>query len=109
MRRLFWLGIGIGIGALVVRAVTRRVQQFTPSGLAGTAQESIGNVAGSVRNFIDDVREGMAEREDEIRTAFSDGVALEPPQLTWAHGVGEKFYQFSAEQSRQQQEGDQQR
>lgn len=104
MRRLLWLGIGIGIGALVVRAVARKAKQFTPSGLAGSAQESIGQVAGSMRNFLDDVRDGMAERENEIHEAFAEGIGLDATNLTWAGGVGEKFYQHA-----QQQKGEQQR
>lgn len=104
IRRLLWLGVGIGIGVVVVRVVTRQARKFTPAGLAGSAQESLGHAAGSVRGFMDDVRDGMIEREDEILAAFSDGVSLEPVDLPWARGVGSKFYQF-----KQQQEGEQQR
>lgn len=104
IRRLLWLGVGIGVGVVVVRLVTRQARKFTPAGLAGTAQESIGHAAGSVRSFMDDVRDGMADREDQLFAAFEDGVSIEPVDLGWAHGVGSKFYQF-----KQQQEGEQQR
>ena len=59
------------------RAVSKRARAYTPSGLVDSARQSAGGVVDSVRSFIDDVRDGMAEREDEIQAAFLDGVALE--------------------------------
>lgn len=77
MRRVFWLGAGIAVGALVVRAVTKRAQSFTPRGLAAGLGESAGNLVDSVRGFLDDVREGMSEREAQIHAAFAEGIALD--------------------------------
>ena len=77
MRRLFWLGIGLAVGALVVRAVTRKAQAFTPQGLAGSVQQSAAGLLDAVRDFVDDVRDGMAEREAEIHEAFSEGATLD--------------------------------
>ena len=98
MRRLLWLGIGIGIGVVVVRVVTKKAKAYTPAGLAQNAQESAGHFAATVRNFIDDVREGMADREYEIRAAFDQGQPLDSASLPWATGVGEKFYQFNPQE-----------
>ncbi len=77
MRRLLWLGIGLAVGALAVRAITKKAQAFTPAALAGSARKSAGGLADSVRGFIDDVRDGMAEREDELHAALTDGEALD--------------------------------
>ena len=33
--------------------------------------------ADSVRSFVDDVRDGMAEREAEIHAAFTEGMMLD--------------------------------
>lgn len=76
MKRVLWLGIGLAVGALVVRAVSRKARALSPSGLAAAARDSAGGVAESVRSFIEDVREGMAEREEEIQAAFADGIAI---------------------------------
>lgn len=97
VRRLLWLGVGIGVGVVVVRMVTKKARAFTPAGLAGSAQESIGGLAASVRNFVDEFRDGMAEREVEIREAFAEGEALDTPDLPWAQGVGQRFAQFRQE------------
>jgi hypothetical protein len=76
MKRLFWLGVGIAIGALVVRQVSRTVQSYAPANLADSARNSAAGLWESVQDFVADVREGMAEREDEIRAAFEQGVSL---------------------------------
>jgi hypothetical protein len=77
VKRMLWLGIGLAVGALVVRAVTKKARAFTPQGLAASARDSATGVLGSVREFIDDVREGMVEREADIHAAFVEGDALD--------------------------------
>lgn len=74
MKRLLWLGIGLGVGVLVVRQVTKMAHAYTPQGLAESAQETAGGLMESVRGFVDDVRIAMAEREQEIHAAFAEGV-----------------------------------
>jgi hypothetical protein len=74
---MLWLGIGLAVGALVVRAVTKKARAFTPQGLAASARDSATGVLGSVREFIDDVREGMVEREADIHAAFAAGDPLD--------------------------------
>jgi hypothetical protein len=76
VRRLLWLGVGLAVGALVVRAVSKRAKAFTPQGIAGAARNSAGGVVDSVRSFVDDVRTGMAEREEQIHAAFAEGRSL---------------------------------
>jgi hypothetical protein len=71
MRRLFWLGVGLAVGALVVRQLTRRAEAFTPQGIAHSVADSFSSLAESAREFAEEVREGMAEREDELFAALS--------------------------------------
>jgi hypothetical protein len=77
MRRLLWLGVGLAVGALVVRKVTRTAQSFTPGGIAQSVSQSAGGLVESLRSFVEDVREGMAEREQQIHAAFAEGVAFQ--------------------------------
>jgi hypothetical protein len=77
VKRVLWLGVGLAVGALVFRALSKKAAAFTPSGIAASARDSAGGVLGSVRSFVEDVREGMAEREEEIHAAFTDGVLLQ--------------------------------
>lgn len=76
MRRLFWLGLGIAAGVVIARQVAKAVEAYSPSSLAGEARNSAAGILGTVRDFIADVREGMAEREAEIHAAFEQGISL---------------------------------
>ena len=73
MKRLLWLGVGLAVGALVVRKLTQKANEFTPTGIATSLSQSAGGLVESVRSFVDDVRDGMAEREQQIQQAFEDG------------------------------------
>jgi hypothetical protein len=77
MKRMLWLGIGLAVGAVVVRKLTRKADQFTPSGIATSLSESAGGLVESLRSFVDDVRDGMAEREQQIHEAFAAGELYE--------------------------------
>lgn len=81
MKRLLWLGAGLAIGALVVRAVSKRARSYTPRGIAAAAVDSGRNVVDSIRDFVDDVREGMRERERELHAAFFEGAPLADDDL----------------------------
>jgi hypothetical protein len=82
MKRVLWLGVGLAVGALVFRALSKKAAAFTPGGIASSARNSAGGLVGSVRSFVDDVREGMAEREEEIHAAFTEGILLEQEEGT---------------------------
>ncbi len=71
MKRLFYLAIGVGIGVAAVRKVSKAADKLTPSGLAGSVSGSFSVLAGSLREFVDDVRLGMAEREIELHQALT--------------------------------------
>jgi len=77
MKRVLWLGVGLAVGVLVYRAISKKAAAFTPGGIAASARDTAGGLLGSVRNFVEDVRDNMAEREDQIHAAFAEGVALD--------------------------------
>jgi hypothetical protein len=77
MKRLLWLGVGLAVGAVVVRKLTQKANQYTPSGIATSLSESAGGLVESLRSFVDDVRDGMAEREQQIHEAFAAGELYE--------------------------------
>lgn len=77
MKRLLWLGIGLAVGALVVRKATRAAQSFTPAGIAAGLSQSAGGIAEAVRSFVEDVRDGMAEREQQIHEALAEAAAAD--------------------------------
>ena len=73
MKRLLWLGVGLAVGAIVVRKLTQKAEEFTPTGIATSLSQSAGGLVESVRSFVEDVRAGMAEREQQIHEAFAAG------------------------------------
>lgn len=77
MRRLLWLGVGLAVGALVVRKLAQKANELSPGGIASSVSQSAGGLVESVRSFVDDVRVGMAEREQQIHEAFANGVTLD--------------------------------
>lgn len=80
MRRLFWLAMGVTIGALVVRKLSRAAEKLTPRGLAGSIGGGLAELADALRDFGADVREAMSEREAELRAATGlDGTAGPAP------------------------------
>ena len=66
MRRLFWIGIGAAVGVLIVRKITKTAEAYSPKGLANSARGSAVGLLDSVRDFVEDARVAMAEREVEL-------------------------------------------
>jgi hypothetical protein len=67
MRRLFWAALGASAGVLLARSIRDQAEQARANLRPGTI---LGNLAESVTAFLDDVREGMHEREDELRSGL---------------------------------------
>lgn len=70
MRRLFWVALGATVGVLVVRKVSRTAQAYSPSGVAQGLSSGLSDFGEGLREMAGAVREGMAERETELRYAL---------------------------------------
>jgi hypothetical protein len=70
IRRLFWLGLGAALGALIVRRVTRAAQALTPQSLAASFSDALRELGSGIRDFGQDVRAAMSDREVELRDAL---------------------------------------
>jgi hypothetical protein len=62
VRRIFWLALGVTVGALVVRKLSKAAEQLSPRGLS----QSLRGLSDAIADFADEVREGMSTREDEL-------------------------------------------
>ncbi len=69
MRRLFWLAMGVTIGALIVRKLSGFAQRMTPESMAGSLADALSELGHAVREFSLDVRAAMTEREAELRAS----------------------------------------
>lgn len=74
MKRILWLIIGIAVGVYAVTRLKKRAQLLAPE----SVQESAAKLAAAVRHFGDQVREGMAERETELRDALGIDTTQRP-------------------------------
>ena len=70
MRRLFWVALGATIGVMVVHKVTKTAQAYSPSGVAQGLSSSLSDLGEGLREMAQAVREGMSEREAELRQAL---------------------------------------
>ena len=75
MRRLFWLAMGVTIGALVVRKLSAAAEKITPQGIAGSIVEGLRDLADAIGEFGADVRAAAEAREGELRS----GTGLDAP------------------------------
>lgn len=66
-RRLFWLAMGVTIGALVVRKLSRMADRLTARSIAGSVGGGLAGLSDSVREFTAEVRDAMHEREAQLR------------------------------------------
>lgn len=78
LKRLLWLGVGVAVGVVVVRAIARGAEAVSPSGIAGRVRETAVTAGGSLRSFMDDVSEGMREKEAELQAAIAEGRSIQP-------------------------------
>lgn len=76
MRRLFWLALGVTVGVLAMRKLSKAAQKLTPSGIAGSIGSALGELSEAVRDFAVDVRAGMAEHEAALRAGSGIDGAL---------------------------------
>ena len=72
MRRLFWLGFGVGLGAITALATTRWTRKQTakrpqPAAVAREARGGLLDLSKLVAASIEEGRQAMAAREAELR------------------------------------------
>ena len=78
MRRLFWVALGATLGVLVVHKVSKTAQSYSPSGMAKGLSTGLSDLGEGLRDMAEVVREGMAERETELRHALGIDTATLP-------------------------------
>ncbi|MDQ0075988.1 DUF6167 family protein [Arthrobacter oryzae] len=66
MKRILWMGIGVAIGVIAFRKITEAQSTLGPEGL----NRAVGRLADGIYDFADAIRDGMQERETELRTAL---------------------------------------
>jgi hypothetical protein len=78
VRRLFWIALGATIGVLLFRKVNKTIEAYSPAGVG----RSLTSVGDGLRELAEVIREGMAEREEELRVALGVDAGTLPPEAT---------------------------
>jgi len=69
MRRLFWLALGVTLGVLIVRKLSKAAEKLTPENMARSFTAGLNELAYGLRDFAADVRESMSAQEAALREA----------------------------------------
>jgi hypothetical protein len=76
VRRLFWIALGLGAGAvgavMTTRFARRQAQRVVPSRIAREAKGGLMDFAKLVSESVAEGQRAMREREDELRGDLSD-------------------------------------
>jgi hypothetical protein len=79
-RRTFWFTTGVAAGVWATTKVNRKLRQLTPESLAATATNKALETGHRIKDraigFALDVRENMAQREEELGDAL--GINADP-------------------------------
>jgi hypothetical protein len=67
---LFGLGVGLAVGALLMRRVDRAARAMRPSSVADRAVHAIGGVRQRVTGAVDAAGRAAAQRQAELRAEF---------------------------------------
>jgi hypothetical protein len=78
VKRLFWAGLGLATGVLLTRRATSAAHALTPAGMTDRLAESITTLGDALREFGQDMRDAMWDREEELHAAL--GLSDVPPE-----------------------------
>ncbi|MCC3764302.1 hypothetical protein K3N28_14650 [Glycomyces sp. TRM65418] len=73
MKRIIWVGIGIAVGVVVVRKVTKVAESVTPGGVAERVGDAGAEMKASFKAFWADVSEAKQAKEAELFDAIERG------------------------------------
>ncbi|MDY0815912.1 DUF6167 family protein [Kitasatospora purpeofusca] len=81
VRRIFWMAVGAGATVWAVNKANETVHRLTPDSLSGTAARGALHLGDLAKQFAQDVRTGMTEREEQLREDLGlDGTAVVEPR-----------------------------
>ncbi|MEV3937079.1 hypothetical protein AB0K52_14020 [Glycomyces sp. NPDC049804] len=78
LKRMIWVGIGIAVGVIVVRKVTKAAESVTPGGVAERVSGAGAEMKESFKAFWADVSEAKRAKEAELFDAIERGEDIQP-------------------------------
>ena len=69
-RRLVYIAFGAAVGVLVVHRASQAAKRYTPAGVQSSLSGAFSGLTEAIRDFTDELKIAMAEREAELRTTL---------------------------------------
>ncbi|MEU1285536.1 DUF6167 family protein [Kitasatospora sp. NPDC005856] len=93
MARIFWMAVGAGATVWAMKKANEAAQRLTPESLSGTAARGALHLGDLAKQFAQDVRAGMAEREEQLKDDLGlHGTAVVEPRSARRVPRGEPQY-----------------
>ncbi|MFE6051763.1 DUF6167 family protein [Kitasatospora sp. NPDC056446] len=93
VRRIFWMAVGAGATVWAMNKANEAVHRLTPDSLSGTAARGALHLGDLAKQFAQDVKAGMAEREEQLKDDLGlRGTAVVEPRNTRRVLRGEPQY-----------------
>ncbi|MBV2155520.1 DUF6167 family protein [Kitasatospora sp. SUK 42] len=93
VRRIFWMAVGAGATVWAMNKANEAVHRLTPDSLSGTAARGALHLGDLAKQFAQDVKAGMAEREEQLKDDLGlRGTAVVEPRPTRRVLRGEPQY-----------------
>ncbi|WP_051710732.1 DUF6167 family protein [Streptomyces sp. NRRL S-350] len=81
VRRIFWMAVGAGATVWAMNKANEAVHRLTPDSLSGTAARGALHLGDLAKQFAQDVKAGMAEREEQLKDDLGlHGTAVAEPR-----------------------------
>jgi hypothetical protein len=78
LKRMIWVGIGVVVGVVVVRKLTKVAESVTPGGVAERVGDAGAEMKASFKAFWADVSEAKQAKEAELLDAIERGEDITP-------------------------------
>lgn len=77
-KRMIWIGVGVVVGVVVVRKITKAAESVTPGGVADRIGAAGAEMRESFKSFWSDVAEAKRAKESELFEAMERGEDISP-------------------------------
>ncbi|MFJ8624542.1 DUF6167 family protein [Kitasatospora sp. NPDC093550] len=93
VRRIFWMAVGAGATVWAMNKANEAVHRLTPDSLSGSAARGALHLGDLAKQFAQDVKAGMAEREEQLKDDLGlRGTAVVEPRTARRVLRGEPQY-----------------
>jgi hypothetical protein len=75
---MIWIGIGVVVGVVAVRKLTKAAESVTPGGVAERVGSAGAEMKASIKAFWADVSEAKQAKEAELFDAIERGEDIQP-------------------------------